>query len=1112
MTTEGTAPREERRVITVLFADLVGFTERSEQLDPEDVRALLTSYYARLRAELEAHGGVVDKFIGDAVMAVFGAPVAHEDDPERAVRAALAIRDWARSEDDVSLRIGVNTGEALVALEPAESGVGMVAGDMVNTASRLQSASATDGVLVGESTYRATSRVFAYEERPAISAKGKSEPVRVWEPLHASVGIGEGRGIGDAPLVGRAVELGLLRAAFERARAESEPQLVTLVGVPGIGKTRLVAELGRVARDTDPGLVWLEGRSLAYGAGSSFWGLGEMVKAQAEIMETDPAATAEDKLRTAVEALADEESDARWIEGQLRPLVGLTADPGTREEGQAEAFAAWRRFFELLARRSVLVLVFDDLHWADDAVLAFVDDLVDRLTGVPVLVLATARPELLERHPGWGGGKANAATISLPPLADSETVELVRALASGVDLGADAETAVLARAAGNPLYAEEFVRMSAERRADPGAALPESVQGIVAARLDVLAPAEKGLLQDAAVVGQVFWLGTVAQLGDHDPAPLEELLHGLQRKEFVRRAPHSKVAGEAEYTFRHPLIKEVAYEQIPRAQRAAKHRLAASWAEALPADRAEDRADLLADHYLHALDYTRALRLQDDELAARATRALREAGDHARALHSLEAAASRYRRALELSADENERAELGLALAEVELRAGAHEDARSRLGEVLDVARSSGRVDLLGRAALARGGVGTRVGDADEELVTLLEEALAALGDDDPALRARLLARLAVEVYYVPPTSRREELSDEAVRLARDCGAPDALIDALNARHAALWSPDRLDDRLPVARELVELAEQIGDRERSLQARSWLVLDLVESGDLDGARTEVEGYARLAEPLGIPAFAWWVPAWRAMLARVEGRFDDARRLLDVAVEIGQAAGDANARLHAEILGWHTDVDQGRDLEAWLPMLEAGIERRNAAGAFRCGVAMNHAVSGRLDESRKALDALGPDGFASVPRDMNWYSGAAQFAMAVGMLGDAERASRAYDVIAPFAGRNCLTARAATMWGPVDAFLGRLAATAGRLDEAEAHFRAGIDAAERMFARTSATRTRAWYAQMLRARGGDGDAEHAAELERRVVAEAEELGLALPELRSSPAEPSVQERA
>jgi len=1093
MTPDATAPREERRFITVVFTDLVGFTERSEQLDPEDVRALLTTYYERVRAELEAHGGTVDKFIGDAVMAVFGAPVAHEDDPERAVRAALAIGEWARGRDDIDLRVGINTGPALVALEQSTSGMGMVAGDMVNTASRIQSAAPTNGVLVGEPTHRATYEVFEYEERPAIEAKGKSAPLRVWEPLGARVSIGA-RPLGDAPLVGRERELDLLRAAFDRARTERDPQLVTLVGVPGIGKTRLVRELERIAGSGDPPASWLEGRSLPYGAGTSFWGLGEMVKAHAGVMETDTAAEAESKLRAALAALTPDTSDARWLEGQLRPLVGLATDSGLREDRPEEAAAAWRRFFELVASRNPLVLAFDDLHWAGEGVLDFVDEVVTQAISLPLLVLATARPELLDRRPAWGGGKPNAATISLAPLTDGETLELVSSLGRELDLDSQGREALLRRAGGNPLYAEEFVRIAVDR--DPQAALPDSVQGIIAARLDVLSQREKEVLQDASVLGQVFWLGALAHVAGTERATVEEHLRALHRREFVRRESESALEGEAEYVFRHPLIREVAYEQIPRARRAGKHRLAAEWTESLPTDRAEDRAEMLADHYLRALEYTRAVGEEPGELGARASRALSEAGDHARALHSLDAAAERYGRALELAESAEERGEIGLALAETQLRAGEVAEAHARLDAVLDVARAGGRAELLARVALARGGVGITVFDPDESLVALLEEALAALGDGSTALRARLLARLAIEVYYVPPPSRREELSDEAVRLARESGAPDALIDALNARRVALWSPDRLDERLAVARELVDLAERAGDRERSLQARTWLVLDLAESGDLDAARREIEVYAALAGPLGIPAYAWWVPAWQAMLAGVEGRFEDARRLADEARAIGDRGGDSNAALYRGMVLWQIDVEQLRNLDVWLPELNAGVARGGPATAFRCGLAMQHALAGRSDEARRALDELGPHGLAGVPRDMNFFAGAAEFSRAVGVLGDAERAGEAYPVLAPYAGRNWLIARAAACWGPGDSFLGRLAATAGIWDEAEGHFRAGLAACERIGAAAMAARTRSWYAEMLRARNAPRDAERADQLEQAAVAEAERLGLAL----------------
>ncbi|HXG76805.1 MAG TPA: adenylate/guanylate cyclase domain-containing protein, partial [Gaiellaceae bacterium] len=684
-------PREERRVVTVVFTDLVGFTERSEELDPEDVRALLTAYYRQVRSILEEHGGTVDKFIGDAVLGVFGAPVAHEDDPERAVRAALAVCEWARTRDDLALRVGVNTGRAFVALDPSDTGIGIVAGDMVNTAARIQSAAPTGRVLVGEETYRATRDVFDFAEHEALELKGKSEPVPVWEPVRARVRIGEARRRTDAPLVGRERELALLQEALERAARGEGVRFVTVVGVPGIGKTRLVAELERVARARFPGLTWLAGRSLPYGAGTSFRGLGAMVQAYAGIMETDDASEADAKLARAVGELTEDASDARWLVSQLRPLVGLAGEAPVREERRADAFAAWRRFFELLAGRGPLVLVHDDLHWADESVLDFLEELVQASAPVPLLVVGTARPELLERRPGWAEAAGARSLLRLDPLSPEETGELIAALVREGALDAALERAIVARAGGNPLYAEELVRLVAEGERAPDAPLPLSVQGIVAARLDALAREEKELLQDAAVVGQVFWPGALRRVS-RDGARLDELLSALERKEFVHAVPDSTVAHEREYAFRHPLIREVAYEQMPRARRAEKHRLAAEWAETLSADRTESRADLLADHYLRALEYATATATASDSagLSARAARALREAGDHARALHSLDVAAARYARALELAGSDEERAELGLALAETQLRTGALEQAHRRLDEVLELARAGG--------------------------------------------------------------------------------------------------------------------------------------------------------------------------------------------------------------------------------------------------------------------------------------------------------------------------------------------------------------------------------------------------------------------------------------
>src|SRR5256714_419195 len=605
--------REERKVITVVFADLVGFTSRAEQMDPEDVRALLAPYHQRLRNELERFGGTVEKFIGDAVVALFGAPTAHEDDPERAVRAALAIRDWVTEEEaELRLRIAVNTGEALIALGARPSqGEGMASGDVVNTAARLQSAAPVNGVLVGETTYRASRHVIDYREAAPVDAKGKTEPVRVWEAVAARSRVGSEAVSTRAPLVGRVRELDQLVAAFERARQERSTQQVTLVGVPGIGKSRLVAELLAHVDALEEIVFWRHGRSLPYGEGAAFWALGEMVKAQAGILESDAPDDVARKLREAV-AQHVEESGRAWVEGNARALVGLGGDKdvgGTREE----SFSAWRRFLESLAEHRSLVLVFEDLHWAGDELLDFVDELPEWIEDAPLLVLCTARPELLDRRPGWGGGKRNATTISLSPLASDETAQLIAALLDRPVLPAETQTELLLRSGGNPLYAEQFARMLSEG-GGVGDALPETVQGIIAARLDSLVDDEKRLLQDAAVLGKVFWAGSLAAVTGAERETGEDQLRSPGRKEVVGRERASSVEWELEYAFNHVLRRDVAYGQIPRSERAGKHRRAAAWIESL--GRSDDQAELLAHHYLSALELVRASGGAVDDLVA----------------------------------------------------------------------------------------------------------------------------------------------------------------------------------------------------------------------------------------------------------------------------------------------------------------------------------------------------------------------------------------------------------------------------------------------------------------------------------------------------------------
>ena len=409
---------EERKVITALFCDLVGFTATSEGADPEDVNKMLASYFATARAQIEAHGGVVEKFIGDAVVGVFGAPAAHEDDPERAVRAGLRIAEDAEELEAVGgvplrLRVGINTGEALVRLGITPgSGEGFLAGDAINTASRIQSVAPEMGVAVGLATYEATAAVFDYDELEPATLKGKSEPVRVFHAKAPRARLGTDlTRTHDTPFIGREVDLALLKGLFEKTLAANSVQLVTVVGEPGLGKSRIVAELGDYVDARPELIIWRQGRCLPYGEGITFWALGEIVKAHAGIMESETP----DVARAKLEVVLPEGAERPWFRQRLLPLLGIEATSSAERE---ELFTAWRRFLEYIAEQDPTVLVFEDLHWADDAMLSFLEHLADRAEAVPLLIVGTARPELFEHHPDYGNGLRNAMPINLAPLSE----------------------------------------------------------------------------------------------------------------------------------------------------------------------------------------------------------------------------------------------------------------------------------------------------------------------------------------------------------------------------------------------------------------------------------------------------------------------------------------------------------------------------------------------------------------------------------------------------------------------------------------------------------------------------------------------------------------------
>jgi len=582
----------------VLFVDIVGFTSRSEQLDPEDVRAFLKPYYEHVRREIEARGGRIEKFVGDAVLGIFGAPIAHGDDAERAVRTALAIRDSLGEmnvvdrELDLQARLAVNTGEVIVDLDARpEAGDSMVVGDVVNTAARLQSAAPANGVLVGRETYAATRTAVDYEPAPPVIAKGKAAPVAAWLAVAADAPAGQ-RTLSEAPLVGRARELDVLSRLWAQACEERRPHLVTVIGPAGIGKSRLAEEFAHFVQRE--GGRPLRGRSAPYGDSSAYGAFAQHIKQVAEIFDNESADAVREKLRRVTDC--DDE-----LRDNLALFLGFETEREVDREG---LFFAARQFVEQTARKQPTMLVFEDIHWADTSLLDLIEVLSSRTEDVRLLIVVLTRPELFADRPAWGGGLLSATALSLEPLGAGEALELATQLLAR---GAGEYAAHLAATAeGNPFFIEELAAVVAERGSTEAAQdLPTTIRSILEARLDALEPDERAVLLDASVAGKVFWRGLIEKLQNRSVG-IGELLGALEARGLIRREAVSRIQGEQQYSFKHGLIRQVAYASVPRARRRERHAEVARFLEEATTETGVSAA-ILAYHWNEAADVDRAV-------------------------------------------------------------------------------------------------------------------------------------------------------------------------------------------------------------------------------------------------------------------------------------------------------------------------------------------------------------------------------------------------------------------------------------------------------------------------------------------------------------------------
>jgi class 3 adenylate cyclase/tetratricopeptide (TPR) repeat protein len=979
----------ERRLVSVLFADLVGFTSLSEVRDAEEVRELLTRYFDTCRRVIGRYGGTVEKFIGDAVMAVWGAPTAREDDAERAVRAALeltaAVAEMGADVGAPTLqaRAGVLTGEAAVTL--GAEGQGMVAGDLVNTASRVQAAAPPGSVLVGDATRRATEAAIAYEDGGIQPVKGRVQPVQVWRAVRvvASRG-GTLRPSGlEAPFVGRAGELRLVKELFHATGVDGTAHVVSVTGIAGIGKSRLSWELEKYVDGLAETVWWHRGRCLAYGEGVTYWALAEMVRMRAGIAEEEDPASAAAKLRRSVEEHVPDPEERRWIEPRLAALLALE-DLGPTD--RAELFSGWRLFFERLSERHVTVLVFEDLQWADASMLDFVDHLLEWSRDHPLFILTLARPDLAERRPGWGSGRRNFTSVYLEPLPADAMDDLLQGLVPG--LPPELRGRILDRAEGVPLYAVETVRMLLDRGlvvheggeyrpAGPIGDLdvPETLHALIASRLDALPPEEHAVLQDASVLGKTFTIPALAGVASTPDDALGPILASLVRKDLLSVQSNPRSPERGQYGFLQDLVRRVAYETFSRKERKARHLAVAMYLEANWASDEAEIVEVVASHYLEAY---RAAPEADDAARVKglARDALARAGERAASLAASAEARRYYEQAAALA--EDPRTEAGLL---------------ERAGLMATVAGSDEGVDLYERSAALFESIGSTHDSARlsahladvlwnqghiDEAVERMERAFETLASDEPDLDLATLAHQIARLrFFHGDLDVAAERIEPALDMAERIGNPELLSQTLNTKSVIVGARGRAEESMALVRHALSIALEHEAWWAASRAYFNLAVPLVTADRYPDALAAVDSGLALSRRLGMRFWELGFLGVRGGLLAYLGRWDEAEgdfaaagssgssagmiglsRSIAAAVTLFLARGDmagAEARvtaLAATATGGaieRIDFAVGRSL-----VLRARGDAEGALRAAEEAMAAEHAVGTQHESSREAL--------------------------------------------------------------------------------------------------------------------------------------------------------------
>jgi predicted ATPase/class 3 adenylate cyclase len=841
------SPAAERRLVSVLFADLVGFTTLSEGRDAEEVRELLSRYFESCQRLISLYGGTVEKFIGDAVMAVWGTPAAQEDDAERAVRAALDLVAMVSAlgqeigAPELRARAGVLTGSAAVTLGAV--GEGMVAGDLVNTAARIQAAAESGSVLVGEATKRATEAAIAYGDAGAHELKGKAEPVRLFRALRVTAGRGgalKGEGL-EPPFVGRERELRMVKDLFHASAEERKAHLLSVAGIAGIGKSRLSWEFEKYVDGLVDDVFWHRGRCLAYGDGVAYWALGEMVRTRCGIAEDDEPAAAHEKLRSTLAEHISDPTERQWVEPRLAHLLALeAAGPGDQEN----LFSAWRILFERLAEQSPTVLVFEDMHWADAGLLDFLEYLLEWSRSLPLFVLVLARPEFAEERPSWGAGRRGFSSLYLEPLTPQAMAELLAGLVPG--LPDELRSSILERAEGIPLYGVETVRMLLDRGlleregeayrpiGSIGALeVPETLHALIAARLDNLTPEERRLLQDASVLGKTFTKQGLTALTGLSDAQLEPVLGALVRKELLSIQADPRSPEHGQYTFVQDLVKRVAYETMSRRERKPKHLAAAEFLLSLWSAQENEAVEVIASHFLDA--YAAGPGDPDAEnIRTKARETLVRAAERAASLAANLEAQRAYERAIELTeeplarADLHERAGAAAAIGARANEASAHFERSLALLEAEGETHAAARVSArLAEILWDRG----RLEDGLESMERALDVLLEEEPGEDVALLAAQVGRFR---FFAGDSEIASERVETALRLAEALALPEVLSQALNTKALLLITHGRRAEGSVLLRHALEVALEHDKPSAALRA----FYNLADAGSSYGDRYE----------------------------------------------------------------------------------------------------------------------------------------------------------------------------------------------------------------------------------------------------------------------------------